>query len=183
MKNIIFTLLAFLFCLPVFSQNEISIETLIDSIDWEDCSESDLIYIFKDNIIQRENDESFDGNNVSRYSLKGVKIGQYSTSTHIVVNKFNRKVVRISMLIDDNEDDLKKPETIARNLEDIVKRIFGNTYQETIDHFSSSYYNFEKTSYEYIWETDKYDLYCGATIFVDRTGAAVTIEKDISYKK
>ena len=176
MKVLFGLIIAILFNICAFSQNEIRIETLVDSIDWEDCSESDIIFMFKDNIIQRENEETF-GDFVGRYDLRNVVVGQYTTSiSHIVVNKYNRQLMRISMIIDEKDADWTNPKAVDANLEATIKKIFGNRYKKTIEYSHA-------TIIEYIWESFLSDNNCGATILITPEGkcAAVTIEKEISY--
>ena len=54
MKKIMFFLLCICSMSFVFSQKPISIERVINDLDWENCSESDVILAFKDNVVKKE---------------------------------------------------------------------------------------------------------------------------------
>ena len=55
MKKIVLVILSLFLMNSAFSQNPISIERIINDLDWENCTESDVILAFKDNIAKRDN--------------------------------------------------------------------------------------------------------------------------------
>ena len=99
MRKFFFTLLSLCLTLPIFSQNPIGIDRIINDLDWENCSEADVILAFKDNIEKREKDEVWDNGDVSSFILKNVKVGESLSNANIIVNKFNRKLIKIGGII------------------------------------------------------------------------------------
>ena len=53
MKRILIIFLGLCSMVSMYSQNPIAIEKIINDLDWEYCSESDVILAFKDNIEKR----------------------------------------------------------------------------------------------------------------------------------
>ena len=51
MSKIFCLLLTICSVVSAFSQNPISVEKIINDLDWENCTESDVILAFKDNIV------------------------------------------------------------------------------------------------------------------------------------
>ena len=45
----------------VIAQNPINIERIINDLDWENCSESDVVLTFKDNVVKRDKVETWEG--------------------------------------------------------------------------------------------------------------------------
>ena len=74
-------------CVSSFSQKPISIERVINDLNWGDCSESDVVFAFKDNVVKREIEETWDGGAVSSFILKDVKIGEYTSDANIIVRQ------------------------------------------------------------------------------------------------
>ena len=74
-----------------FSQNPISIERVINDLNWENCIESDVILAFKDNVVKREKEETWDGGAVSSFILKNVKVRDYISDANIIVNGHRKK--------------------------------------------------------------------------------------------
>ena len=134
MKQLILFILAVCSSISVNSQTPLDIGTIINDLNWEDCSESDLIFTYKDNVVKRDKEDEFDGPNVSSYILKGVKVGNHtSKAANIIVNKFNRKIARLSIIFE-NLDWNKNIEDISTELENILSSHFGKAYKKTIEY-------------------------------------------------
>ena len=119
----------------VFSQNPISIERIINDLDWENCTESDVILAFKDNVVRREKEETWSGGGTSFFILKNVKIGVYTTNANIIVNKYNRKLLKIGgMTIGKNYDWSKGADTLSKELEDYFSTFWGIEHKKSIDY-------------------------------------------------
>jgi hypothetical protein len=119
----------------VFSQNPISIERIINDLDWENCTESDVILAFKDNIVKRDKEETWNGGAVSSFVLKNVKIGVYTTDANIIVKNYNRKLLKIGgMTIGKNYDWSKGADTLSKELEEYFSSFWGKERKKTIDY-------------------------------------------------
>ena len=119
----------------VFSQNPISIEKVINDLDWENCTESDVILAFKDNIAKRDKEETWNGGAVSSFILKNVKIGIYTTDANIIVKNYNRKLLKIGgMTIGKNYDWSKGADTLSKELEEYFSSFWGKEHKKTIDY-------------------------------------------------
>lgn len=137
MKRFIIVLLSFFLVFPAFSQNPISIERIINDLDWEDCRESDVILAFKDNVVKREKEEVWDGGAVSSFILKNVKIGVHTADANIIVNKYNRKLLKIGgMSIGENYDWSKGASAISQELEDYFSSFWGKGHKKTINYYT-----------------------------------------------
>lgn len=135
MKKVIIVLLCFISAFPAFSQNPISIEKIINELDWENCSESDVILAFKDNVAKRDKEEVWDGEAVSSFILKNVKIGTHTADANIIVNKYNRKLLKIGgMSIGKNFDWSKGADAISQELEDFFSSFWGKEHKKSIDY-------------------------------------------------
>lgn len=118
-----------------FSQNPISVERIINDLDWENCTESDVILAFKDNIVKRAKEEVWNGGAVSSFILKNVKIGIYTTDANIIVKNYNRKLLKIGgMTIGKNYDWSKGADTISKELEEYFSSFWGKEHKKTIDY-------------------------------------------------
>ena len=118
-----------------FSQNPISVERIINDLDWENCTESDVILAFKDNIVKRAKEEVWNGGAVSSFILKNVKIGIYTTDANIIVKNYNRKLLKIGgMTIGKNYDWSKGADTISKELEECFSSFWGKEHKKTIDY-------------------------------------------------
>lgn len=82
MKKVVFILFSVFYVVSAFSQNPINIERVINDLDWEDCSESDVILAFKDNVVKREKEETWERGAVSSFILKNVKIGEHTANAN-----------------------------------------------------------------------------------------------------
>ena len=119
----------------VFSQNPISIEKVINDLDWENCTESDVILAFKDNVVKRDKEETWNGGGTSFFILKNVKIGVYTTNANIIVNKYNKKLLKIGgMTIGKNYDWNKGADALSKELEDFFSSFWGKEHKKTIDY-------------------------------------------------
>lgn len=134
MKKIILVVLTLLSTFSAFSQNPISIERIINDLDWEDCSESDVILAFKDNVVKREKEETWDGGAVSSFVLKNVKIGECTSDANIIVNKYNRKLMKIGGISLKNLDWNKGADAISQKLEDYFSSFWGKEHKKNIDY-------------------------------------------------
>ena len=156
MKKFFFLFLYFAFSITSYAQKTLPVDSLIYAINWDNCSESDLIFMYKDNIIQKSKEETFGESTVSKYTIKGIKVGKYTSPiAHIQVNKRTRRLVRISIIFEDIDIDWDKADLYFENS---IKNIFGNKYKKTIDNYTNSI--------ECIW--DNYNEYgCKAYILLN----------------
>lgn len=135
MKRILVLFLGVCSTVSVFSQNPIAIEKVINDLDWENCSESDVILAFKDNISKREHDETWDGGLVSSFVLKNVKVGGSVSDANIIVNKYNRKLVKIGGIkLGKDYDWSKGADEISRELEDFFSSFWGVEHKKSVDY-------------------------------------------------
>ena len=135
MKMIVFLISSFCLTISAFSQNPISIEKIINDLDWENCTESDVILAFKDNVVKRDKEEVWNGGSVSSFILKKVKIGIYTTDANIIVKKYNRKLLKIGgMTIGKNYDWNKGADALSKDLEDYFSSFWGKERKKTIDY-------------------------------------------------
>ena len=134
MKIILLAMLACYSTVSAFSQNQVSIDRIINELDWENCTESDVIFAFKDNIEKRDKDETWDGNAVSSFVLKNVKVGHYTSDANIIVNKYSRKLLKIGGITIGKECDWSKNiDLISQELEDFFSSFWGKEHRKTID--------------------------------------------------
>ena len=135
MKKIVLVILSLFLMNSAFSQNPISIERIINDLDWENCTESDVILAFKDNIAKRDKEETWNGGAVSSFVLKDVKIGVYTTDANIIVKNYNRKLLKIGgMTIGKNYDWSKGADTLSKELEEYFSSFWGKEHKKTIDY-------------------------------------------------
>lgn len=135
MKRVLFLLFAICLSFSVFSQNPINIERIINDLDWGNCSESDVILAFKDNITKREQDAVWDGGLVSSFVLNNVKVGRSVSDANIIVNKYNRKLVKIGgITLGKDYDWSKGADEISRELEDFFSSFWGVVHKKSVDY-------------------------------------------------
>ena len=135
MKRIYFTLLSLSLVFNTFSQSPISIDKIINDLDWGNCNESDVILAFKDNIEKRVQEETWDGGLVSRFILKNVIINGSLADANIIVNKNNRKLVKIGgMKLGKDIDWTKGADEISRELEDFFSSFWGVEHKKSVDY-------------------------------------------------
>ncbi len=134
-KLTLLLLVMMLGCGYSFSQNPISIERIINDLNWENCLESDVVLTFKDNVAKREKEETWDGGAVSSFILKNVKVGDCMSDANIIVNKFNRKLLKIGgIMLGKDYDWSKSVDLISRELENYFSTYWGKEYKKTIDY-------------------------------------------------
>lgn len=119
-----------------FSQNPISIERIINDLDWENCSESDVILTFKDNVVKRDKVEIWEGGAVSSFILKNVKVGDSVSDANIIVNKYNKKLLKIGGITLKDLDWSKGADMLSRELEDYFSTFWGREYTKKIKYNS-----------------------------------------------
>ncbi len=135
MKKIVLIISSLCLMISAFSQNPISIEKVINDLDWENCTESDVILAFKDNIVKRDKEETWNGGGASFFILKNVKIGAYTTDANIIVNNYNRKLLKIGgMTVGKNYDWSKGADALSMELEDYFSSFWGKERKKTIDY-------------------------------------------------
>ncbi|MBR4650426.1 MAG: hypothetical protein IKO82_01585 [Prevotella sp.] len=129
-----------------FSQAPISIERVINDLDWKGCSEADVILAFKDNVVKREKEEQWPDGNVSSFILKNVQVGESVSNANIIVNKYNRKLVKIGgIMIGSNYNWDKGVDDISRNLEEYLSSFWGAEHVKTVEYETD--YDDDKTVY------------------------------------
>lgn len=134
MKRGLFTLLLVSLTISLCSQNPISIDRIINDLNWENCTESDVIFAFKDNIEKREKDETWPEGNVSSFILKNVKIGESISDANIIVKWRTRRLVKIGGIHIKNIDWNKNVDDISRELEDYFSSFWGKEHKKTVDY-------------------------------------------------
>jgi len=136
MKKLVLLLFVMMLgCGYAFSQNPISIERIINDLNWENCIESDVILAFKDNVVKREIEETWDGGAVSSFILKNVKVGDYLSDANIIVNKYNRKLLKIGgITLGKNYDWSKSVNLISQELENYFSTFWGKEYKKTTNY-------------------------------------------------
>jgi len=134
MKRIIFIFVSVCLASSVFAQNPISIERIINDLDWENCSESDVILAFKDNVVKRDKIETWEGGAVSSFILKNVKVGNSVSDANIIVNKYNKKLLKIGGIKLKNLDWSKGTDELSRELEDYFSTFWGKEHKKSIDY-------------------------------------------------
>ena len=140
MKKIIFTLFSICLTASAFSQKPISIERVINDLDWDNCSESDVILAFKDNVVKRDNEETWDDGTVSSFILKNVKIEEYTADANIIVSKYNRKLLKIGgITIKKNLDWNKGVDAISQRFENFFSTFWGKEHKKTIEYDTDFY--------------------------------------------
>lgn len=118
----------------VFAQTPISIERIINDLDWENCSESDVVLAFKDNVVKRGKTETWDDGSVSSFILKNVKVGENVSDANIIVSKFNKKLLKIGGITLKNLDWSKGADVLTRELEDYFSTFWGKEHKKSIDY-------------------------------------------------
>lgn len=134
MKKIIVILISVCLVSPTFAQNPISIERIINDLDWENCSESDVILTFKDNVVKREKEETWNDGGVSSFILKNVKVGDCVSDANIIVSKYNRKLLKIGGILIQDLDWSKGAEAISQELEGFFSSFWGKEHKKSIDY-------------------------------------------------
>lgn len=134
MKKYIILFYAFCYTISVIAQNPIDFERIVTDLDWKDCNESDVILTFKDNVVKREKEETWDGGEVSSFILKNVKIGDCITDANIIVNKYNRKLIKIGGMMLRNYDWSKGVDEISKELEEYFSSFWGKEHTKAIDY-------------------------------------------------
>lgn len=178
-KNLIIVFLI-LSSISAFSENSIKIETLIDSIDWENCTESDLAFMFNDHLIKKnKNDKSWKYHEDVNFVIKDIKVGKYISSVAIPrVDKINRQLNAINIIFEEDSEVFKDINTdqLETYIENYLKNIFGDKYRIVVE------YGWLGKECFYYWET-KYTKGCGAYVWVQHTGnlICVSIKKEIKY--
>lgn len=136
MKKIVCLFLTLLTSVYVFSQTPISIEKIVDGLNWGNCSETDVIFAFKDNIVKRDHEEKWDGGLVSSFILKNIKIGDYIADGNIIVNS-SRKLVKIGgITLKDNIDRNKSVDEYSQYFEEYLSSIWGKERIKNIEYHS-----------------------------------------------
>ena len=134
MKKYIILFYALCFAVSVIAQNPIDFERIVTDLDWKDCNESDVILAFKDNVVKREKEETWDGGEVSSFILKNVKIGDCVADANIIVNKYGRKLKKIGGMILRDYDWSKGVDEISKELEEYFSSFWGKEHTKVIDY-------------------------------------------------
>lgn len=165
------------FSISAFSQNTIKIETMIDSIDWENCTETDLALMYNDNlIIKNKSDEEWRYQEDIKFVIRNIQIGKYIFPVAIPHYYNYSKQLKALHLIFESETGILKDLTFEQFEEYIVnyiKNIFGKKYRKVEE------YGYWKDAH-YYWEHD-YHIGCGVEIWVTGKDIVVSLEKDLRY--
>lgn len=155
MKRFYFTLLSLSLVFNTFSQSPISIDKIINDLNWGNCNESDVILAFRDNIVKKEKEDEFDGNGVSSFVLSKVQIGTHLSDANIIVNRYNRKLLKIGGIqLRDGLDWSKGGEAVSKQMEHFFSSFWGKEYKKVIE-YDSDYVNPNKiyTSINCEWKS------------------------------
>ena len=140
MKKIFLTFLYSIFCVVSFAQTTINFESIIDSIDWEDATESDIIYMFKDNICKSKHVNEDMGGYYTNYSIKNISIGKYIIpQSDILIKRSNSKYKRISMIIPEDSPLWANFADEENHIVEIVKQKMGAIFSKTIDNITEKF--------------------------------------------
>ena len=134
MKRKILVLLSLFSMVSVIAQNPISIERIINDLDWENCGESDVVLTFKDNVVKRDKVETWEGGAVSSFILKNVKVGDCVSDANIIVNKYNKKLLKIGGITLRDLDWSKGVDALSQELEDYFSAFWGKEHRKSIDY-------------------------------------------------
>lgn len=134
MKRKILVLLSLFSMVSVIAQNPISIERIINDLDWENCSESDVILTFKDNVVKKDKVDTWDGGAVSSFILKNVKVGDSVSDANIIVSKYNKKLLKIGGITLKDLDWSKGVDALSQELEDYFSAFWGKEHRKSIDY-------------------------------------------------
>ena len=134
MKRIIVILISVCLVSSTFSQNPLGIDRIINELDWENCSESDVVLTFKDNIVKRDKVETWEGGAVSSFILKNVKVGDSVSDANIIVSKYNKKLLKIGGITLKDLDWSKGADALSRELEDYFSTFWGIEHKKSIDY-------------------------------------------------
>jgi hypothetical protein len=134
MKKIYFILLCLGLTVSVYSQKPISIDRIINGLDWENCCESDVILTFKDNVVKRDKVETWDDGSVSSFILKNVKVGDSVSDANIIVSKYNKKLLKIGGITLENLDWSKGADVLSQELENYFSTFWGKEHKKSIDY-------------------------------------------------
>ena len=134
MKRKILVLLSLFSMVSVIAQNPISIERIINDLDWENCSESDVILTFKDNVVKKDKVDTWDGGAVSSFILKNVKVGDSVSDANIIVSKYNKKLLKIGGITLKDLDWSKGADALSQELEDYFSAFWGKEHRKSIDY-------------------------------------------------
>ena len=113
----------------VIAQNPINIERIINDLDWENCGESDVVLTFKDNVVKRDKVETWEGGAVSSFILKNVKVGDCVSDANIIVNKYNKKLLKIGGITLRDLDWSKGVDALSQELEDYFSAFLGKEHR------------------------------------------------------
>ena len=178
MKKIMFFLLCTCLTDSVFSQNPISIDRVINDLDWENCSESDVIFAFKDNVVKSDKEEAWDDGTVSSFILKNVKIKEYMADVNIIVSKYKRKLMKIGgMFIEKNIDWNKGIDAISQGFENYFSTFWGKEYKKIIEYNPDYFDNnivYKKNTCEW-GKTYFNDKTSKGTVMIDDRGKYIVI--------
>lgn len=134
MKRKILVLLSLFSMVSVIAQNPISVERIINDLDWENCSESDVILTFKDNVVKKDKVDTWDGGAVSSFILKNVKVGDSVSDANIIVSKYNKKLLKIGGITLKDLDWSKGVDALSQELEDYFSAFWGKEHRKSIDY-------------------------------------------------
>lgn len=134
MKRKVLVLLSLFSMVSVIAQNPISIERIINDLDWENCSESDVILTFKDNVVKKDKVDTWDGGAVSSFILKNVKVGDSVSDANIIVSKYNKKLLKIGGITLKDLDWSKGVDALSQELEDYFSAFWGKEHRKSIDY-------------------------------------------------
>ena len=134
MKRFIIILMSVCLVSSTFSQNPLGIDRIINELDWENCSESDVVLTFKDNIVKRDKVETWEGGAVSSFILKNVKVGDSVSDANIIVSKYNKKLLKIGGITLKDLDWSKGADALSQELEDYFSTFWGKEHRKSIDY-------------------------------------------------
>ena len=172
--------LTFYSVVSAFSQNPISIEGIINDLDWENCSESDVVLAFKDNVVKRDKIETWEGGAVSSFILKNVKVGDCVSDANIIVSKYNKKLLKIGGITLKDLDWSKGADGISQELENYFSTFWGKEHKKSIDYDADILdESIVYTNINCEWENTRLnEKSCKGSFFLMQRGKIVVIARE-----
>lgn len=132
MKKILMFFWCVAFCTLSLAQTPISLKNIIDSIDWNEATETDIVYMFKNNVYKQDVPNKKIGGYCTSYSLKNISVGKYLVpKSDVLVDNAYRKVKRINIIFPENSSVWNNPNELETNIVDTLTKILGEKYSKT----------------------------------------------------
>lgn len=132
MKKAIMLFWGIVFSTISVAQTPIPVETIIDSVDWNEVTEPDIVYMFKNNICKQDEPNREIGGYYTSYYIKNVSVGKYiAHKSDVLVDEVYRKIKRINIVFPEDSPLWNNPNDIERTIVDVIIKILGDKYTKT----------------------------------------------------